>query len=72
MKSRRLMGLTRTITIQVFGGPNPTLTTQAIATRTAERIFTRYFGGSPWVQSEVPISSIDPRVTRAVVTRGLA
>jgi hypothetical protein len=52
-----------------IGGPNPTLTTQAIATRTAERIFTKYFGGMPWVQSEAPISSIDPKVTKAVLQR---
>jgi choline dehydrogenase-like flavoprotein len=52
-----------------IGGPNPTLTTQAIATRTAERIFTGYFGGTPWVQSESPISSIDPKVTHAVLQR---
>ena len=32
-----------------IGGPNPTLTTQALATRTAEKIFQRYFGGDPWV-----------------------
>jgi choline dehydrogenase-like flavoprotein len=32
-----------------LGGPNPTLTTQAFATRTAERIFVRYFGGDPWI-----------------------
>lgn len=55
-----------------IGGPNPTLTTQALATRTAERIYTRYFGGKPWVQNETPVSSIDPIVTRAVVERGLA
>jgi hypothetical protein len=52
-----------------IGGPNPTLTTQAIATRTAERIFTRHFGGVPWVQSEAPISSIHPKVTKAVMER---
>jgi choline dehydrogenase-like flavoprotein len=52
-----------------IGGPNPTLTTQAIATRTAERIFTRYFGGMPWVGGESPVSSIDPKVTHAVVRR---
>ena len=52
-----------------IGGPNPTLTTQAIATRTAERIFTRYFGGMPWVRGESPVSSIDPKVTHAVVRR---
>lgn len=55
-----------------IGGPNPTLTTQALATRTAERIYTRYFGGKPWVQNDTPVSSIDPIVTRAVVERGLA
>jgi hypothetical protein len=38
-------------------------------TRTAERIFTKYFGGMPWVRSEVPISSIDPKVTKAVLQR---
>jgi choline dehydrogenase-like flavoprotein len=32
-----------------LGGPNPTLTNQALATRTAEAIFTRYFDGDPWV-----------------------
>jgi choline dehydrogenase-like flavoprotein len=54
-----------------LGGPNPTLTTQALATRTAEKIFQRYFGGAPWVGQETPISSIDPAVTQAVIARGL-
>ncbi|PZT95509.1 MAG: oxidoreductase [Gordonia sp. (in: high G+C Gram-positive bacteria)] len=54
-----------------LGGPNPTLTTQAIATRTAEVIFAKYFGGDPWVARENPVSSIDDRVTDAVVRRGL-
>jgi len=54
-----------------LGGPNPTLTTQALATRTAEQIFQRYFDGSPWVRSEAPVSSIDPAVTRAVIERKL-
>ena len=54
-----------------IGGPNPTLTTQALATRTAERIFQLYFGGDPWVEEEVPVSSIDPAVTQAVMSRGL-
>jgi choline dehydrogenase-like flavoprotein len=53
------------------GGPNPTLTTQALATRTAERIFQLYFDGDPWVQTEAPISSIDPAVTKAVIERGI-
>jgi len=54
-----------------LGGPNPTLTTQALATRTAENIFTKYFGGDPWVRRESPVSSIDDAVTRAVIQQGL-
>jgi choline dehydrogenase-like flavoprotein len=54
-----------------LGGPNPTLTNQALATRTAEQIFTRYFGGHPWVRHEAPVSSIDRRVTKAVLARKL-
>jgi choline dehydrogenase-like flavoprotein len=54
-----------------LGGPNPTLTTQALATRTAENIFVKYFGGSRWVAQEPPVVSTDPRVTAAVVKRGL-
>ena len=54
-----------------LGGPNPTLTTQALATRTAERIFKRYFDGDPWVKRESPLVSTDRRVTRAVRARGL-
>ena len=50
-----------------LGGPNPTLTTQAVATRTAEAIFSRYFDGDPWVRNEAPVSSIDDRVTKAVL-----
>ena len=50
-----------------LGGPNPTLTTQAIATRTAEKIFALEFGGDPWVGREAPMSSIDPVVTQAVL-----
>jgi choline dehydrogenase-like flavoprotein len=55
-----------------IGGPNPTLTTQALATRTAERIFSQYFDGDPWVDREGPVASIDPAVTRAVLARGVA
>jgi choline dehydrogenase-like flavoprotein len=55
-----------------IGGLNPTLTTQALATRTAEKIFRRYFGGDPWVQREAPVSSIDPAVTKAIIERGLS
>jgi choline dehydrogenase-like flavoprotein len=54
-----------------IGGPNPTLTIQAVATRTAEKIFRRYFDGDPWVQSETPISAISLKVTLAVQAAGL-
>jgi choline dehydrogenase-like flavoprotein len=54
-----------------LGGPNPTLTTQALATRTAENIFVKYFGGDRWVRREAPVSSIDRVVTNAVVARDL-
>jgi hypothetical protein len=54
-----------------LGGPNPTLTTQALATRTAERIMGKYFDGEPWVGVETPTSSIDDKVTQAVIDRGL-
>ena len=54
-----------------LGGPNPTLTTQALATRTAEKIFVKYFGGAPWVARESPVSSVDSSVTRAVLESGL-
>ncbi len=50
-----------------LGGPNPTLSTQALATRTAERLFVRYFAGEPFVEREAPVVSIDDRVTRAVL-----
>ncbi len=49
-----------------LGGQNPTLTTQAVATRTAEKIFTTYFDGDPWVRTEAPVSSIADKVTKAV------
>lgn len=45
------------------GGPNPTLTSQAVATRTAEKVFATYFGGDPWVGREAPVESTDGRVT---------
>jgi choline dehydrogenase-like flavoprotein len=54
-----------------LGGPNPTLTTQALATRTAERIITRYFDGDRWVHDESPLPSTHRRVTRAVRARRL-
>jgi len=55
-----------------LGGPNPSLTAQALATRTAEKIFQKYFGGVPWVAKEAPVSSIDPAVTKAVIESGLS
>ncbi|WP_378740205.1 GMC oxidoreductase [Nocardia brasiliensis] len=54
-----------------LGGPNPTLSTQALATRTAERIFHRYFGGDSWVDKEAPIVTTDPRITVRLAELGL-
>jgi choline dehydrogenase-like flavoprotein len=63
---RHLYIADNSVLANAIGGPNPTLTTQAVATRTAERIFTLEFGGQPWVGKEAPVSSIDPAVTDAV------
>jgi len=49
-----------------IGGPNPTLTTQALATRTAEKIFQQYFGGDAWITKEAPVPSTDAAITRAL------
>ncbi|WP_119728594.1 GMC family oxidoreductase N-terminal domain-containing protein [Thermomonospora amylolytica] len=49
-----------------LGGPNPTLTTQALATRTAEKILTKHFGGTPWVRTGTPTPSTDPRISQAL------
>jgi choline dehydrogenase-like flavoprotein len=49
-----------------LGGANPTLTTRALATRSAKRIVRRYFNGSAWVGKVEPVSSIAPAVTAAV------
>jgi choline dehydrogenase-like flavoprotein len=54
-----------------LGGPNPTLTTQALATRTAERIFRRYFGGPPWVGQEAPVVSTDQRISDRLAELGV-
>ena len=54
-----------------LGGPNPTLTTQALATRTAEKIFQRYFDGKPWVRTHAPVLSTDPRITVRLGQLGL-
>ena len=67
----RLFVADNSVLANALGGPNPTLTMQALATRTSERIFRRYFGGDPWVRGGGPVSSIDPAVTRAVVERGI-
>ena len=48
------------------GGANPTLTTQALATRTAERIFATHFGGDPWVGAEAPVVSTDDGIAAAL------
>lgn len=50
------------------GGANPTLTTQALATRTAENIFATHFGGDRWVGTEAPVVSTDERITAALDT----
>jgi choline dehydrogenase-like flavoprotein len=68
---RRLFVTDNSALANCLGGPNPTLTTQAVATRTAETIFGRYFGGDPWVAAEAPVTSIDDRVTEAVLAHGL-
>ena len=52
-----------------LGGPNPTLSSQALATRTAEKIFQKYFDGYPFVSEDAPTSSIDDRITEAVMSR---
>jgi choline dehydrogenase-like flavoprotein len=54
-----------------LGGPNPTLTTQALATRTSERIFQRWFGGDPWVRREAPVVSTDQRISDRLSALGL-
>jgi choline dehydrogenase-like flavoprotein len=68
---KRLFIADNSVLANSIGGVNPTLTTQALATRTAEKIFQLYFNGDPWVEKEVPVSSIDPAVTKAVMSRGL-
>ena len=68
---KRLFVADNSALANALGGPNPTLTTQAVGTRTAEKIFQRYFGGDPWVGAESPVSSIDDVVTDAVVAAGV-
>jgi hypothetical protein len=64
---RRLFVADNAALANALGGPNPTLTCQALATRTAEKIFRQYFGGDPWVGKETPVSSIAKSVTAAVL-----
>ncbi|MGH4017717.1 MAG: GMC family oxidoreductase N-terminal domain-containing protein [Pseudonocardiaceae bacterium] len=54
-----------------LGGPNPTLTTQALATRTAEKISQTYFDGAPWVSTEQPVISTDRRISVRLGQLGL-
>ncbi|MEU4454399.1 GMC family oxidoreductase N-terminal domain-containing protein [Nocardioides sp. NPDC023903] len=53
------------------GGPNPTLTMQAMVTRISEHIVTRYFDGEGWVAKGSPVISTDSRITRGLVKLGL-
>jgi choline dehydrogenase-like flavoprotein len=68
---RRLFVADNSALSNSLGGPNPTLTTQALATRTAEKIAQLYFGIGPWVGRESAVSSVDPSVTRAVRAAGV-
>ena len=68
---RRLFVADNSALANALGGPKPTLTTQALATRTAEGIFQKYFGGAPWVAHEHPTASTDHHVTAAVRRRRL-
>ena len=63
---RRLFVADTSALANALGGPNPTLTAQALATRTAEHIFGAYFGGDPWVETEAPVPSTDAAVTSAL------
>jgi choline dehydrogenase-like flavoprotein len=54
-----------------LGGPNPTLTCQALATRTAENILVHEFGGAPFVATGSPTVSTDPSITAALTSVGL-
>jgi choline dehydrogenase-like flavoprotein len=54
-----------------LGGPNPTVTCQALATRTAEKILGNEFGGAPFVSTGSPTVSTDPSITVALASVGL-
>jgi choline dehydrogenase-like flavoprotein len=68
---RRLFVADNSALANALGGPNPTLTTQALATRTAEKLYRRYFGGEGWVRTEAPTASTDPRIGAALARLGL-
>jgi choline dehydrogenase-like flavoprotein len=68
---RRLFVADNSALANGLGGPNPTLTTQALATRTAEHVFRRYFGGQPWVGQEAPVVSTDDRISTRLAALGL-
>ncbi|TDD90606.1 GMC family oxidoreductase [Saccharopolyspora karakumensis] len=68
---RRLFVADNSALANSVGGPNPTITTQAVATRTAEHVFQRYFGGDPWVRSQAPVVSTDTRISRRLAELGL-
>jgi choline dehydrogenase-like flavoprotein len=67
---RRLFVADGSALANAIGGPNPTLTIDAVATRTAEKIFRRYFDGDPWVGAESPVPSTSHRVTQALQAAG--
>lgn len=54
-----------------IGGPNPTLTMQAMVTRISEHIVTRYFGGEAWVAKASPVISTDTRISHRLAELGL-
>lgn len=68
---RRLFVADNSALANALGGPNPTLTTQALATRTAEKIFQLYFDGDTWVDKEAPIPSTDLRISARMQELGL-
>ena len=54
-----------------LGGSNPTVTCQALATRTAEKILVNEFGGAPFVATGSPTVSTDPSITGSLSAVGL-
>jgi choline dehydrogenase-like flavoprotein len=68
---KRLFVADNSALANALGGPNPTLTTQAVATRTAEKLYQRYFGGDPWVRTDSPTESTDPRISVRLGQLGL-